>query len=76
VKADFFISPRLGLMNYFQYDDVSKELGINVRFRWRSLREHIYSFTPRNWERRWDRLSRFVPLEERVPKDPALDPQP
>ena len=34
LKADFFLSPDLGLMNYIQYDDVSKKLGVNLRFRW------------------------------------------
>jgi hypothetical protein len=66
LKADFFFSPRLGLMNYFQYDDVSKELGINLRFRWEITPGNIVYFVyTKNWERRWDPLSRFVPLEER-----------
>ena len=65
VKADFFVSPRLGLMNYFQYDDVSRELGVNVRFRWEIAPGNmIYFVYTKNWERRWDPLSRFVPLEE------------
>jgi len=66
LKADFFFSPRLGLMNYLQYDDVSKELGINLRFRWEITPGNIVYFVyTKNWERRWDPLSRFVPLEER-----------
>ena len=66
LKADFFFSPRLGLMNYFQYDDVSKELGINLRFRWEITPGNIVYFVyTKNWERRWDPLSRFVPLEEK-----------
>ena len=66
MKADFFVSPRLGLMNYFQYDDVSKELGINLRFRWEITPGNIIYFVyTKNWERRWDPMSRFVPLEER-----------
>jgi hypothetical protein len=66
LKADFFFSPRLGLMNYFQYDDVSKELGINLRFRWEIMPGNIIYFVyTKNWERRWDPMSRFVPLEER-----------
>lgn len=66
VKADLFLSPRLGLMNYFQYDNVSKELGINLRFRWEiSPGNIIYFVYTKNWERRWDPMSRFVPLEER-----------
>jgi hypothetical protein len=66
LKADLFISPRLGLMNYLQYDDVSKELGINTRFRWEITPGNlIYFVYTKNWERRWDPMSRFVPLEER-----------
>jgi len=66
LKADFFFSPRLGLMNYLQYDDVSKELGINLRFRWEILPGNIIYFVyTKNWERRWDPMSRFAPLEER-----------
>jgi hypothetical protein len=66
VKADLFLSPRLGLMNYFQYDDMSKELGINLRFRWEITPGNIIYFVyTKNWERRWDPLSRFVPLEEK-----------
>lgn len=66
LKADFFFSPRLGLMNYLQYDDVSKELGINLRFRWEITPGNIVYFVyTKNWERRWDPLSRFVPLEEK-----------
>ncbi|MGB7297110.1 MAG: DUF5916 domain-containing protein [Candidatus Aminicenantales bacterium] len=66
MKADLFVSPRLGLMSYFQYDDVSKELGVNLRFRWEIAPGNIIYFVyTRNWERRWDPLSRFVPLEER-----------
>ena len=34
LKVDLYLSPRLGLMNYVQYDDVSNELGLNTRFRW------------------------------------------
>jgi len=66
VKADFFLSPRLGLMNYFQYDDVSKEFGLNLRFRWEIAPGNIIYFVySKNWERRWDPMSRFVPLEEK-----------
>jgi hypothetical protein len=65
VKADLFLSPRLGLMNYFQYDDVSKQLGINVRFRWEITPGNvIYLVYSKNWERRFDPLTRFVPLME------------
>ena len=66
IKADFFFSPNLGLMNYIQYDDVSKTLGANIRLRWQlSPGNEIYLVYTKNWERRWDPLSRFVPLGER-----------
>jgi hypothetical protein len=66
VKADLFLSPRFGLMNYFQYDDVSKELGVNLRLRWEITPGNVvYLVYNKNWERRWDPLSRFVPLQER-----------
>jgi len=66
IKADFFLSPRLGLMNYFQYDDVSRELGVNIRFRWEIIPGNVIYFVyTKSWERRWDPISRFVPLEER-----------
>ena len=66
IKADLFLSPRLGLMNYFQYDDVSKQIAINLRFRWEITPGNIIYFVyTKNWERRWDPMSRFVPLEER-----------
>jgi len=66
VKADLFLSPRLGLMNYFQYDDVSRQLGVNLRFRWEIVPGNfIYLVYNKNWERRWDPVSRFVPLQER-----------
>jgi hypothetical protein len=66
LKADFFFSPRLGLMNYLQYDDVSKELGWQARLRWQiTPGNEIFFVYNRNWERRWDPMSRFVPLGER-----------
>jgi hypothetical protein len=66
LKADFFLTPRLGLMNYIQYDDISNELGLNVRFRWEIKPGNvIYLVYSKNWERRWDPASRFYPLEER-----------
>ena len=66
LKADFFLSPDLGLMNYIQYDDVSKELGVNIRLRWQiSPGNIIYFVYTKDWERRWDPISRFVPLEEK-----------
>ncbi len=66
IKADLFFSPDLGLMNYIQYDDVSRTLGANIRFRWQiSPGNEIYLVYTKNWERRWDPVSRFVPLGER-----------
>jgi len=65
IKADFFISPDLGLMNYVQYDDVSRLLGVSLRLRWRiSPGNEIYFVYNKDWERRWNPLSRFNPLEE------------
>jgi len=66
VKADVFLSPDLGLMNYIQYDDISKLLGWSARLRWQvSPGNEIYFVYNKNWERRWDPTSRFLPLEER-----------
>jgi hypothetical protein len=66
LKADFFLSPDLGLMSYIQFDDVSNLLGANIRFRWQlSPGNVIYLVYTKNWERRWDPMSRFVPLGER-----------
>jgi hypothetical protein len=66
VKADIFISPDLGLMNYVQYDDISKQLGWSARLRWQiSPGNEIYLVYNKNWERRWDPASRFLPQEER-----------
>ncbi|MEW5902118.1 MAG: DUF5916 domain-containing protein, partial [Acidobacteriota bacterium] len=65
IKADLFFSPRLGLMNYLQYDDVSRELGINIRFRWEINPGNIVYFVyTKNWERRFDPASRFIPLTD------------
>jgi hypothetical protein len=66
VKADIFLSPDLGLMNYIQYDDISRQLGWSARLRWQvSPGNDIYLVYNKNWERRWDPTSRFLPLEER-----------
>jgi hypothetical protein len=66
LKADVFLSPDLGLMNYIQYDDISRQLGWSSRLRWRiSPGNEIYLVYNKNWERRWDPMSRFLPLEER-----------
>jgi hypothetical protein len=66
LKADFFISPDLGFMNYIQFDNISNQLGWNARLRWRiSPGNDIYLVYTKNWERRWDPSSRFLPLEGR-----------
>ncbi len=65
-KADFFLSPDLGLMNYIQYDDISRLLGWSARLRWQiSPGNEIYLVYNKNWERRWDPISRFMPMEDR-----------
>jgi hypothetical protein len=65
VKADIYLSPDLGLMNYIQYDDVSRQLGWSSRLRWQiSPGNEIYLVFNKNWERRWDPASRFDPLAE------------
>jgi hypothetical protein len=66
VKADIFLSPDLGLMNYIQYDDISRQLGWSSRLRWQiSPGNEIFLVYNKNWERRWDPESRFAPLAER-----------
>jgi hypothetical protein len=66
IKADIFLSPDLGLMNYIQYDDVSRLLGWNARLRWQiSPGNEVFLVYSKNWERRWDPRSRFFPMEER-----------
>jgi len=66
VKADVFLSPNIGFMNYIQYDDISRELGWSARLRWQiSPGNMIFIVYNKNWERRWDPASRFIPLEER-----------
>jgi hypothetical protein len=53
-------------MNYVQYDDVSKTVGVNVRFRWQvSPGNIIYFVYNSSWERQWDPMSRFVQTESR-----------
>ncbi len=67
IKADLFFSPDLALLNYIQYDDVSKELGANIRFMWRiSPGNRLYVTFNKNWERRWDPRTRFIPLQDRL----------
>jgi len=66
VKADIFLSPDFGLMNYIQYDDVSRLLGWSARLRWQiSPGNEVFLVYNKNWEKRWDPRSRFFPLEER-----------
>ncbi len=60
VKADLFFSPDLGLMNYVQYDDVSKQLGLQSRIRWQiSPGNEIFFVYTQNWLRTWDPMSRY-----------------
>jgi len=66
VKADIFLSPDFGLMNYIQYDDISKQLGCSTRLRWQiSPGNEIYLVYNKSWERQWEPESRFLPMEER-----------
>ncbi len=66
VKADIFLSPDLGLMNYIQYDDISRKLGWNARLRWQiSPGNDIYFVYNTNWERRYDPAARFYSLGDR-----------
>ncbi len=66
LKADFFLSPDLGLMNYIQFDDISNTLGWSARLRWQiSPGNEVYLVYNRNWERGWDPRSRFAPLGDR-----------
>jgi hypothetical protein len=66
VKADIFLSPDLGLMNYIQYDDISRKLGWNARLRWQiSPGNDIYFVYNSNWERRYDPAARFYSLGDR-----------
>ena len=66
LKADVFLSPDLGFMNYIQYDTVSRMLGWSARLKWRvSPGNEIALIYNKNWERRWDPKARFFPAEER-----------
>jgi len=65
LKADFSLSPNFGLMNYIQYDDVSRNLGANIRLRWEiSPGNQIHLIYSKNWERVWDPRSRFIPIQD------------
>ncbi len=66
LKADIFLSPELGLMNYVQFDDMSNTLGWSARLRWQiTPGNEIYFVYNRNWERVWDPRSRLAPLGDR-----------
>ncbi len=66
LKADVFLSPDLGFMNYVQYDTVSRLLGWSSRLKWRlSPGNEVALIYNKNWERRWDPAARFYPAEER-----------
>ena len=66
VRADIFLSPDLGLMNYVQFDDISNALGWSARVRWQiSPGNEIFLVYNKNWERRWDPAGRFAPLGDR-----------
>jgi len=66
LKADIFLSPDLGLMNYIQFDDMSNTLGWSARLRWQiTPGNEVYLVYNRNWERIWDPRSRFAPLGDR-----------
>ncbi|MDD8027445.1 MAG: hypothetical protein PHI34_13140, partial [Acidobacteriota bacterium] len=66
VKADLFLSPDLGWMNYVQYDDISDELGWSSRLRWRiSAGNEIYFVFNKNWIQTWNPTSRYIAQMER-----------
>ncbi len=66
LKADFFLSPDIGFLNYIQYDDITDSLGWNARLRWQiTPGNEVYLVYNKNWGRSWDPLGRFVPLGER-----------
>ncbi len=66
LKLDYYFSPDLGIMNYIQYDDVSRTLGWSSRFRWEiTPGNFIYLVYNKNWEKRWDPQTRFYPTGER-----------
>ncbi len=66
LKSDFFLNSDLGLMSYIQYDDVSRNLGANIRLKWRiSPGNTIYLVYNRGWEKVWDPQARFMPLYDR-----------
>ncbi len=65
VKGDFFLNPDMGLMTFIQYDDESRKLGANIRLKWRiSPGNTVYLVYNKSWERRWDPISRFFPMQD------------
>jgi Domain of unknown function (DUF5916) len=66
LKADIFLSPDLGLMNYIQFDDISNNLGWSARLRWQiTPGNEVYLVYNKSWQRGWDPRSRFTPLGDR-----------
>lgn len=66
IKGDFFLNSDIGLMSFIQYDDDSRELGANIRLKWRiSPGNIIYLVYNKNWERTWDPASRFNTIMDR-----------
>jgi hypothetical protein len=66
VKADIFLSPDLGWMNYIQYDDMSSALGWSSRLRWRiSPGNELYFVFNKNWVQTWNPTSRYLAQQER-----------
>ena len=70
-KADFYLTPDLGLMTYIQYDSLSENIGANFRFKWRiSPGNTIYIVYNKSWEKAYDPLAgytsrRFLSLQDR-----------
>jgi hypothetical protein len=66
LKFDWFFSPQLSLFTFIQFDSVSNGLGANIRLRWElNPGNEVFLVFNQNWERRWDPLLRFLPLEDR-----------
>ncbi len=65
LKGDFFLNPDIGLMTFIQYDDESRDIGANIRFKWRiSPGNTIYLVYNKSWMKNWDPQSRFYPLRD------------
>jgi hypothetical protein len=66
LKADIFLSPDFGLMNYIQFDDISNQLGWSARLRWQvSAGNVIFIVYNKGWQRQWEPTSRFLPQQDR-----------